>query len=129
MGLWLQSLGPARVASLDASVLLEPVPLGIALGLFVSAFARTEFQAVQFMPLFIFPQIIVCGLFVPIDKLPDVLQSIAWWMPLTYLVEALNGVTQYVDVTETMWRDLWIVAVYIIVAIVFAGLTLRRKTQ
>lgn len=103
--------------------------LGVALGLFVSAFARTEFQAVQFMPLFIFPQIIVCGLFVPIDKLPDVLQSIAWWMPLTYLVEALNGVTQYVDVTETMWRDLWIVAVYIIVAIVFAGLTLRRKTQ
>lgn len=110
-------------------VALVSTLLGVALGLLVSAFARTEFQAVQFMPIFIFPQILICGLFVPLAQLPDLLEKIAWWMPLTYLVEALNGVTKYVDVTSDMWRDLWIVAVFIVVALLLAGLTLRRKTK
>ena len=43
--------------------------LGMALGLFVSAFARTEFQAVQFMPAVVFPQLLLCGLFVPRDEM------------------------------------------------------------
>lgn len=103
--------------------------LGVSLGLFVSAFAKTEFQAIQFLPVFIFPQIIVCGLFIPIAQLPDLLQSIAWWMPLTHLVEALNGVTKHVEVTEDMWRNLLVVCVFIVVALAFAGLTLRRKTK
>lgn len=103
--------------------------LGVALGLFVSAFAKTEFQAIQFLPVFIFPQIIVCGLFIPIAQLPDLLQSIAWWMPLTHLVEALNGVTKHAEVTEDMWRNLFVVCVFIVVALIFAGLTLRRKTK
>lgn len=80
------------------------------------------------MPIFIFPQILICGLFVPLEKLPDALEAIAHWMPLTYLVEALNGVTKYADVTNDMWRDIWIVGGFIVVALVLAGLTLRRKT-
>ena len=103
--------------------------LGVALGLLVSAFAETEFQAIQFMPIFIFPQIIVCGLFVPLEKLPETLEVIARWLPMTYLVEALNGVTKYATVTETMWRDVWVVVGFIVVALFFAGLTLRRKTK
>lgn len=103
--------------------------LGVALGLMVSAFARTEFQAIQFLPLFILPQILICGLFVPLDKLPDLLEKIAYWMPLTYLVEALNGVTKYVEVSSDMWRDLWIVGAFIVAALFLAGLTLRRKTK
>jgi len=110
-------------------VALVSTLLGVSLGLLVSAFARTEFQAVQFMPVFIFPQILICGLFVPLEKLPDVLESIARWMPLTYLVEALNGVTKYVEVTEDMWRDLWIVGVFIVISLLLAGLTLQRKTK
>jgi ABC-2 type transport system permease protein len=94
----------------------------------VSAFARTEFQAVQFMPVLIFPQFIVCGLFVPISKLPDLLRSIADYLPLTYAVDALNGVTKYVDVTADMWRDIWVMLAFIIGALLIAGLTLRRKT-
>lgn len=109
-------------------VALVSTLLGVALGLFVSAFAQTEFQAIQFMPIFIFPQILICGLFVPLEKLPDTLEAIAHWMPLTYLVEALNGVTKYADVTNDMWRDIWIVGGFIVVALVLAGLTLRRKT-
>lgn len=102
--------------------------LGVALGLMVSAFARTEFQAVQFMPILIFPQFIVCGLFVPLDKLPDLLESIAHWLPLTYAVDALNGVTKYVDISSDMWTDVWVMLAFSVGALLIAGLTLRRKT-
>lgn len=102
--------------------------LGVALGLMVSAFARTEFQAVQFMPILIFPQFIVCGLFVPLDKLPDLLESIAHWLPLTYAVDALNGVTKYADISSDMWNDTWVMLAFSVGALLIAGLTLRRKT-
>src|SRR3546814_2493689 len=50
--------------------------LGTALGLLVSAFATTEFQAVQFMPALVVPQILLCGLFVPRAQMPEVLEAI-----------------------------------------------------
>jgi ABC-2 type transport system permease protein len=58
--------------------------LGMALGLFVSAFARTEFQAVQFMPAIIFPQLLLCGLFVERQEMASALYGISWALPLTY---------------------------------------------
>ncbi len=67
--------------------------LGMSLGLFVSAFARTEFQAVQFMPAIVFPQLLLCGLFVARDQMAGVLQVISDTMPLTYAFEALSNVT------------------------------------
>lgn len=103
--------------------------LGVALGLFVSAFARTEFQAVQFMPALILPQVLICGLFVPLDKLPDVLESIAYFLPLTYAVEALNQVTTNEDITGEMWRYVWVVVGFIAGALILASLTLRRRTK
>ena len=48
--------------------------LGMALGLFLSAFATSEFQAVQFMPAFILPQLLLAGLFVPRDQMPALLE-------------------------------------------------------
>lgn len=102
--------------------------LGVALGLLASAFARTEFQAVQFMPAFIFPQLIVCGLFVPLGQLPDALNTAAYWLPLTYAVDALNGVVANVDITGDMWRDIWVVCCFIIAALALASLTLRRRS-
>lgn len=102
--------------------------LGVALGLLASAFARTEFQAVQFMPAFIFPQLIVCGLFVPLAQLPDVLNAAAYWLPLTYAVDALNRVVTNSDITADMWRDIWVVCCFIVVALTLASLTLRRRS-
>ena len=67
--------------------------LGMSLGLFVSAFARTEFQAVQFMPAIVFPQLLLCGLFVARDQMVGVLQVVSDTMPLTYAFEALDRVT------------------------------------
>ena len=58
--------------------------LGMSLGLFVSAFARTEFQVVQFMPAFIFPQILLCGLFIERSEMAEALYWASWALPLTY---------------------------------------------
>ena len=63
--------------------------LGMALGLFVSAFARTEFQAVQFMPAFIFPQLLLCGLFIARSEMAELLYWLSWALPLTYAYDAL----------------------------------------
>jgi ABC-2 type transport system permease protein len=66
--------------------------LGMSLGLFVSAFARTEFQAVQFMPAFVTPQMLLCGLFVPRSQMARALEVAADALPLTYAFDALDRV-------------------------------------
>ena len=103
--------------------------LGTALGLFVSAFAKTEFQAVQFMPAFVLPQLLVCGLFVPLDHMPDLLESIAYFLPLTYAVDALNRVVTEVAMSSDAWRDVWVVVGFIVAAVALGALTLRRKVK
>lgn len=103
--------------------------LGAALGLFVSAFARTEFQAIQFMPAFIFPQLLVGGLLVPLNQMPDLLEKIAYCLPLTYALDALGNIATNADLTADAWRDLWVVLGFMVVAILLGGLTLRRKAR
>jgi ABC-2 type transport system permease protein len=102
--------------------------LGVALGLLCSAFARTEFQAVQFMPVVALPQLLLCGLFVPRDQMAGWLQAISDVLPLSYAVEALQEVGSNVNPTGTMWRDLVIVLGAVVVALVLAATTLRRRT-
>ena len=102
--------------------------LGTALGLFVSAFARTEFQAVQFMPAFIIPQLLIGGLLLPLSQMPPLLEIIAYWMPMTYAIDALNIVVTNSDLTANAWRDLLVVVGCVIVAILLGALTLRRKS-
>ncbi len=102
--------------------------LGVALGLLASAFAKTEFQAVQFMPVVVLPQILLCGLFVAREQMAGWLQAISDVLPLTYSVEALQEVGRFADPTSTMWRDLAIVGGAVVVALVAAAATLRRRT-
>ena len=101
--------------------------LGTALGLLASAFARTEFQAVQFMPLLVFPQIILGGLFMPRDQMPGALQAVSDWLPLSYAIDAVTAVTAGDD-GWTLWGPLLIVAAFTVGALVLASLTLRRRT-
>ncbi|WP_454137644.1 ABC transporter permease [Microbacterium paulum] len=101
--------------------------LGTALGLLASAFARTEFQAVQFMPLLVFPQIILGGLFMPRDQMPGALQAVSDWLPLSYAIDAVTAVTAGDD-GWTLWGPLLIVAAFAVGALVLASLTLRRRT-
>ncbi|MBF6294250.1 ABC transporter permease [Nocardia farcinica] len=101
---------------------------GVALGLLASAFARTEFQAVQFMPVVVAPQIFLCGLLVPRDQLPRWLEIISNVMPLSYAVDALQEVSVHPEATGRMWVDLLIVAGFALVALVLGAATLRRQT-
>jgi ABC-2 type transport system permease protein len=110
-------------------VALADALLGTALGLFVSAFASSEFQAVQFMPAFVLPQFLIGGLFVPLASMPDLLESIAYFLPLTYVIDALTAVVKNADITGDMWRDFWVVIGFTVGAILLGGLTLKRKTK
>jgi ABC-2 type transport system permease protein len=102
--------------------------LGVGLGLLCSAFARTEFQAVQFMPVVIVPQLLLCGIIVPRGLLPEWLQWISNAMPASYALEALQQVGANADLTGTAARDIGVVVAFAIVALCLAAATLRRRT-
>lgn len=101
--------------------------LGTALGLLASAFAHTEFQAVQFMPVLVFPQIILGGLFMPRDQMPDVLSAISDWLPLSHAIDAIQAVAAG-DQGWDVGGPLLIVAAFAVGFLVLAPLTLRRRT-
>jgi ABC-2 type transport system permease protein len=103
--------------------------LGMALGLFVSAFARTEFQAVQFMPAFILPQILLCGLIVPRDQMAEWLQWISAVMPFTYAYDALARAAADEALGARFWFDVAIVVGATLLALVLGAATLRRRTS
>ncbi|MGH3380558.1 MAG: ABC transporter permease [Actinoallomurus sp.] len=102
--------------------------LGMALGLFASAFARTEFQAVQFMPAFALPQLLLAGLFVPREQMSAGLRWASDVMPLTYAVDAMQQLTRHVDITGTLVRDVVVIAGCMLLALVLGAATLRRRT-
>jgi len=102
--------------------------LGTALGLLCSAFARTEFQAVQFLPVVVLPQTLLCGLFVARDAMAGWLQGLSSALPLTYAVEALQQVGARTDVTATLVLDAGVVAGSVLLALGLAAATLRRRT-
>ncbi len=102
--------------------------LGMSLGLFVSAFARTEFQAVQFMPAIVFPQLLLCGLFVARDKMIGVLQVISDTMPLTYAFDALDRVTTSGTLGRRGVLDVVITFGATLLLLALGAATLRRRT-
>src|SRR5262249_10954554 len=102
--------------------------LGMALGLFLSAFARTEFQAVQFMPAVLLPQLLLCGLFTPRDRMPGWLHAISDAMPLSYGVDALEHASTTAGITGTLAADIGIVLACVVAALALGAATLRRRT-
>ncbi|MEN3615142.1 ABC transporter permease [Plantactinospora sp. ZYX-F-223] len=125
---WLFDLSTAGNAGLVVLIAVVNAVLGVALGLFCSAFAQTEFQAVQFMPVVVVPQILLCGLFVARDQMAGWLQAISDALPLSYAVEALQEVGTHAEPTGTMWRDVAVVVAAVVAALVLAAATLRRRT-
>jgi ABC-2 type transport system permease protein len=101
--------------------------LGMALGLFVSAFARTEFQAVQFLPAFVLPQLLVCGLMTPREDMARPLEIASWGAPMTYAYGALDRVSQG-SYGATLAGDVVAVGSFTVLALVLGALTLRRRT-
>lgn len=103
--------------------------LGSALGLLASAFAASEFQAVQFMPAFVLPQILLCGLLVPLDQMAGWLEAIASVLPLTFAFEALDRVAVDGDALADVAGEVTVLLSMAAVAIALAALTLRRRTD
>lgn len=122
--LGLDVAGPVWVLTVIA---VADAVLGSALGLFVSAFAQTEFQAVQFMPAVVVPQMLLCGLLVPRDQLPGVLEAISDVLPLSYAVDAMQALTAAADTGEA-WADLGVIAGFAVAALALGAATLRRRT-
>ena len=110
-------------------VVIGQALLGIALGLFLSAFARTEFQAVQFLPAVIAPQFLLAGLLVPVEQLPGWLEAIARVLPLTYAFDALDRIMlrgEGLSDREVV-IDLVVIFGFVALALVLGSLTLRRS--
>jgi ABC-2 type transport system permease protein len=102
--------------------------LGMSLGLFVSAFAATEFQAVQFMPAFVLPQLLLCGLFVPRDQMAPLLEAVSWALPLTYAFDALDRVTTGGSLGARGAVDVVVIIAVTLGALALGATTLRRRT-
>ena len=102
--------------------------LGMAIGLLLSAFARTEFQTVQFLPAVVLPQVLLCGLFAPRDAMIAPLEWLSDVFPLTYAVQGMQRVARSGDVTGDLLLDLAVVTGCALLALVLGSLTLRRRT-
>lgn len=103
--------------------------LGTALGLFLSAFAATEFQAVQFLPAFVLPQFLLCGLLVPRDELPRVLEMASDVLPLSYAVDGMRTITVDASAGGEVAQDVAVVLGFVIVLVGLGAATLRRRTE
>lgn len=100
--------------------------LGLAIGLFVSSFAKTEFQAVQFLPAVLLPQLLLSGLLAPRESMPALFQAISNFLPLTYAIDATRKIIQgYGSITN----DLLLIALFLIVLLGAGAVTLKRKTN
>ena len=102
--------------------------LGMSMGLFVSAFARTEFQAVQFMPALVFPQLLLCGLFVPRERMAPLLEAVSYALPLTYAFDALERVTVDGELGGGGVVDVIVVAGLVLAFLALGAVTLPRRT-
>ncbi|MFW6691756.1 ABC transporter permease [Streptomyces sp. MAR4 CNX-425] len=128
LAVWFLDLGVAGSPWLLLVVALLDALLGTALGLFVSAFAASEFQAVQFLPAVIFPQLLLCGLFAPRDSMQPVLEAVSNVLPMSYAVDGMNEVLKNDEVTGDFLRDVAVVGGCALLVLGLGAVTLRRRT-
>jgi ABC-2 type transport system permease protein len=125
---WLGVALPGSAVPLAVVAVLDAI-LGMACGLFASAFARTEFQAVQFMPAFVLPQVLLSGLIVPRDHMTAALRWLSDILPLSYAVDAMQRIAATAGWTTAMSADVAIILAFTVAALVGGALTLRRTTR
>ena len=107
------------VAILDALI-------GLAIGLAVSSFAKTEFQAIQFMPAVLLPQLFLSGLLVPRAGMPRALNDISNYLPLSYAVDATKKV---ISNQGSIRNDSFLIYLFLAVILAAGSLTLKRQTK
>ncbi|MDR2253411.1 MAG: ABC transporter permease [Bifidobacteriaceae bacterium] len=114
------------LAGLGGVAVLDAV-LGCSLGLTASSLARTEFQAVQMMPVILVPQLLLCGLVTPRGNMPTVLERVSDVLPLSYAVEATSDIASGAPWSQA-WPDMALTAAFTVVVLGLGVLTLRRRT-
>jgi len=125
---WVLDLSIAGPVWMLIVVAVVDAVLGSVFGLFLSAFAATEFQAVQFMPAFVLPQFFLCGLFVERSDLPRALELLSDVLPLSYAVDAMKEIVSRTDPGTDVAGDLLIILVFVVASIAAGAATLRRRT-
>lgn len=100
----------------------------VNLGIFISTFARNEFQMVQFIPLILFPQIFLCGVIWPVEQMPDYLQWLSRILPLTYAVDGLRDIMLAGKSLLDVWFELSVLVGFAVIISILAAITLRRGT-
>lgn len=118
--------GPVALVVLVATL---TAVVGVAMGLLASAFARTEFQAVQFMPVVIGPQVLLCGLLLPRDEMTPWLRLVSDVLPMSYAVDALTEVRDHPEITAAFGIATAVLAGFGVLAIALASATLRRRSN
>lgn len=128
VGVGLLDLSVRRPTSIVVALAVANAVLGMALGLFVSAFARTEFQALQFMPALILPQIFLSGLFVAREEMPDWLRMVSGALPITYAYDALARAAHDPSLGARFGLDVAVTVGAALLALALGAATLRRRT-
>jgi len=98
----------------------------VNLGIFISTFARNEFQMVQFIPLILFPQVFLCGVIWPVEQMPDYLQWLSKILPLTYAVDGLRDIMLAGKSLLDAGFELSVLIGFAVVISIVAAITLRR---
>jgi ABC-2 type transport system permease protein len=125
---WLGVQLPGSIAPLVAVAMLDAL-LGMSLGLFASAFARTEFQAVQFMPAFVLPQALLCGIVVARSQMTEPLRWLSDVLPMSYAVDAMQQISGGSSWSVPVNRDIGVILGFTAAALIGGALTLRRRTR
>jgi ABC-2 type transport system permease protein len=128
LALGLLGLDAAGSVALVLLLAVANALLGMALGLFVSAFAQTEFQAVQFLPAFVLPQLLLCGLIAPRDQMVAALEAVSAALPMTYAVDAMTELARTSSLSGDLLADLLVIALAAVAALALGAATLRRRT-
>jgi ABC-2 type transport system permease protein len=123
---WVAGLDVAGPLWMLLVVALLSALLGTSLGLLASGFAQTEFQAVQFLPAFVLPQFLLCGLLVPRDQMPAVLSAVSDLLPLSYVVDAMLEVASSAEPEAGV--PVMVLLGFIALALALGSATLRRRS-
>lgn len=123
---WVAGLDVAGPLWMLLVVALLSALLGTSLGLLASGFAQTEFQAVQFLPAFVLPQFLLCGLLVPRDQMGDVLSAVSDLLPLSYVVDAMLEVSAETEPEAGL--PVLVLVGFIVLALALGSATLRRRS-
>lgn len=104
------------------------ITVAVNLGIFISTFARNEFQMVQFIPLIILPQVFLCGVIWPMEQMPDYLQWLSAILPLTYAVDGLRNIMLAGKSLLDVGFELSVLIGFALIISILAAITLRRGT-